>query len=299
MLKRTDESRTRALEWVTAGQWIGGRTVQKIISSGRTGVELAALDVAVRLGIAHGGWAPRGLRNEDGPIPGIYGIVEHAALGFQQALEKNVLHADGTLLVTRGAKNQETQYAVEVSLKHQRQLLHIDLSQHSGFEAASLIGSWLDMQQIQVVFVTGPSHSQEPGLYSQIKKILETAIYLEFVKTGLHPDIPQPLVGEGKDFQDRYPQTVGDAVTRLKYALPLKDRTLMANMQLDELDRLRSGLGEFIKQNFGLYAGNTALLQSCADRGALRRPIPEEACAVILRALWEDLKATHKLRIVK
>ena len=67
----------------------------------------------------------------------------------------------------------------------------------------------------------------------------------------------------------------------------------------DELDRLRSGLGEFIKQHFGLYAGNEALLQACSDRGSLLRPIPEEACAVILRALWKDLQATHRLRIVK
>ena len=274
--------------------------MRKIISGGQTGVELAALDVAIRLGIAHGGWAPRGLRNEEGPIPDTYDIGEVTALGFQRAMETNIIQSDGTLLVTRGVKNPETRFAVETTLKHHHQLLHIDLSQHSGFEAASLVSSWLNMQQIQVVFVTGPAHSQDSGVYSQVKKILETAFYLEFVKTGLHPTIAQPLVHESEGSQkEHYPLTVNDAITRLKGALPLKDRALMANMQPDELDRLRSGLGEYIKQHFGLYTGNRALLQSCADRGTLLRPLPEEACAVILRALWEDLQATHKLRIVK
>jgi CheY-like chemotaxis protein len=178
-------------------------------------------------------------------------------------------------------------------------LLHIDLSQHSGFEAASLISSWLKMQSIQVIFVTGSTEAQDKTIYSQVKKILETAFYLEFVKTGLHPTLAPPLTKTSEDSDERYPTSVEEAVTRLKSALPLKDRTLMANMQADELDRLRSGLGEFIKQNFGLYAGNEALLESCADRGTLLRPIPEEACAVILRALWEDLHATHRLRIIK
>ncbi len=273
--------------------------MRKILSSGQTGVELAALDVAVRLGLEHGGWAPRGLQNEDGPISSIYAIEEVAPLGFQHAMEKNIAHADGTLLVTRGGKSPESQFAVETTLKHQRQLLHIDLSQHSGFEAASLISSWLDMQQIKVAFITGLSNAQDSLIYSQFKKILETALYLGLVKTGLHPKVPRPLAREDEYTQDRYPSTVEDAVAHLKSALPLKDRTLMANMQPDELDRLRSGLGEFIKQNFGLYAGNEALLKSCADTGGLLRPIPEEACTVILRALWENLRATHKLRIVK
>jgi CheY-like chemotaxis protein len=273
--------------------------MRKIISSGQTGVEMAALDVAAHLGISLGGTAPRGLRNDNGPIPVTYGLEEAPVLGFKHAMEQNVIHADGTLLVTKGDKCAASRFAVETSLKLQRQLLHIDLSQHSGFEAASLISSWLKMQSIQVIFVTGSTEAQDKTIYSQVKKILETAFYLEFVKTGLHPTLARPLTKTSEDPDERYPTSVEEAVTRLKSALPLKDRTLMANMQADELDRLRSGLGEFIKQNFGLYAGNEALLESCADRGTLLRPIPEEACAVILRALWEDLHATHRLRIIK
>ncbi len=273
--------------------------IRKIVSSGRTGVELAGLDVAVKLGIALGGWAPRGLRNEQGSLPAQYGLQEVAAMGFKYAMEQNIMNSDGTLLITRGVRSVETRYAVETALRCQRQLLHVDLSQHSAFEAASLTASWVSLQNISVVFVTGPSARQDAKIYDQVKKILETAVYLEFVKTGLHPELP-PLTPTVVDASRAdAPRNVGEAVRRLKKVLPLKDRAIIANLQPEEVDHLGTGLTDYIKQDFGLYTGNTELLQSCAELGRLIRPLPDEACAVILRALWRDLQTTHRLRIVK
>jgi len=34
--------------------------IQKIISGGQTGADQAALDVAIKLDIPHGGWIPKG-----------------------------------------------------------------------------------------------------------------------------------------------------------------------------------------------------------------------------------------------
>ena len=273
--------------------------IGRIISSGRTGVELAGLDVAVKLGIAHGGWASRGMRNDQGPLPEQYGLQEVPAMGFKHAMEQNIINSDGTLLVTRGRKTVETRFAVETTLRHQHQLLHLDLSQYSCFEAASLASSWITLQRIKILFLTGPSADSDPKLYDQAKKVLETTFYLGFVKSGLHPQLPtvQPQNDHGSQIE--FPRNVDAAIGRLIDALELKDRARIANMQPEELDHLRSGLGEYIKQKFGLYSDNTALLQSCAELGRLSRPLPDEACAVILRALWKALRATHKLRIVK
>lgn len=47
-------------------------SLSKIISGGQTGVDRAALDVAIELGIMHGGWCPRGRLSESGPIPLTY-----------------------------------------------------------------------------------------------------------------------------------------------------------------------------------------------------------------------------------
>ncbi len=274
--------------------------VRKILACGQTGAELAALDVAVKLGLGHGGWAPRGLRNEEGSLPDYLDMRESPHSGYPHAMEQNIVESDGTLLITRGVKTPETRHAVKVTLKHHRQLLHVDLSQQSAFEGASLASSWFALQRIETVFVTGPPKSLDPKIYHQVKKLLETAFYLGFVKTGMDPRHGQTTSSGGstKAVGDR-PPSVDHAVVLLKKALPLKERTLMANMQPDELESLRSGLGEYIKQNFGLYAGNPTLMEDCMRRGHLDRPLPDEACAVILRALWKDLQSSHKLRRVK
>ena len=273
--------------------------IKKLISSGQTGVELAALDVAVKLGIDYGGWAPRGKHNDQGPLSETYNLSEVPAMGFKTAMEQNVMSADGTLIVSRGQKSPRTQYAVEMSLKHQRQLLHVDLSQNSSFEAASLISSWASLQQINIAFVTGPRSETDPRIYAQMLKIMETAFYLGFVKTGIYPKLAdrKPELNLGQT--DKYPCSVDEAVVRLKSVLSLKDRAHIANIQAGELDHMRTGLSEYIKQTFGLYAGNAALMKSCAKLGKREDPLVDEACAIILRALWQDLQQTHKLRVIK
>ncbi len=273
--------------------------IHKLISGGETGVELAALDVAIKLGIDHGGWVARGRRNTQGPLSDIYQLEEAPAVGFKSAMEQNVKAADGTLLVTRGKHSARTQYAVEMSLKHQRQLLHADLSQNSAFEAASLISSWASLQKIKIAFVTGPRAASDPHIYAQMFKVLETAFYLGFVKTGLQSPHTVPDSESSSDSGEGYPFSVAQAVVRLKTVLSLKDRAHLANIQAGELDHMRSGLSEYIKQKFGLYAGNTPLMKSCAQIGKLDNPLVDEACAIILRALWEDLQETHKLRVIK
>ena len=40
--------------------------LQKIISGGQTGVDRAALDAAIKMGVNHGGWIPKGRKTEDG-----------------------------------------------------------------------------------------------------------------------------------------------------------------------------------------------------------------------------------------
>jgi len=95
------------------------------------------------------------------------------------------------------------------------------------------------------------------------------------------------------------PTSVKASVAQLKDAMSLKDKITMANMQSNEIDHLNSGLSEYIKQNHGLYTGNPELMQSCAQVGSVDNPLPDEACAIILRALWEDLRKSHKLRVIK
>ena len=64
--------------------------ITKIISGGQTGVDRAALDVAMAEDIEHGGWCPRGRLAEDGEIPHKYQLTEMQTGSYAARTKKNV-----------------------------------------------------------------------------------------------------------------------------------------------------------------------------------------------------------------
>ena len=76
--------------------------VEKIVSGGQTGVDRAALDVALELGIPCGGWCPRGRRAEDGALSARYPLMETPSDDYVQRTTWNIRDSDGTLILTRG-----------------------------------------------------------------------------------------------------------------------------------------------------------------------------------------------------
>ena len=95
------------------------------------------------------------------------------------------------------------------------------------------------------------------------------------------------------------PKTVDEAVDRLLSDLDLKDKTVIANMSIDNLVNLHTNLHMYFKNAFGLWSGNTELLASC--RSISKEPIysEDDATVVILGVLWQKLQETHTLRVVK
>ena len=50
--------------------------IKQIISGGQTGADRAALDVAIKFIIPHGGWIPKGRITEEVPLPDKYKLQE-------------------------------------------------------------------------------------------------------------------------------------------------------------------------------------------------------------------------------
>ena len=70
----------------------------KIISGGQTGADRAALEFAIKQGIPHGGWCPKGRRSEDGQIDAKYQLQETPSSNYLQRTEWNVRDSDGTVI---------------------------------------------------------------------------------------------------------------------------------------------------------------------------------------------------------
>lgn len=147
--------------------------LKKIVSGGQTGVDRAALDAAIKLGIPHGGWVPKGRIAEDGPLPETYHLSETATDSYAERTEKNVVDSDGTLIISRGAPTGGTDFTRKMALKHGRQMLHIDMAMYGNpTDAASLIKSWIQMGHIETLNVAGPRASKDPDIYSQVLAIM-------------------------------------------------------------------------------------------------------------------------------
>jgi hypothetical protein len=266
--------------------------LKKIISGGQTGVDRAALDVAIRWNIPHGGWVPRGRLAEDGPLPEKYGLKQMPTESYAARTQQNVIDSDGTLIIARGKLTGGTDLTREMALKHKKQLLGIDLTITDLAGAASLIASWIRMRRIAVLNVAGPRASEEPGIYDHVRQILELTI-----KT-LNTPQPEIISKARRAAAPGRPQTVTEAVDRLIGDMQLRDKTALAKMEEHELNRLRSSLGISIRNQY-LYPRNDVLLESCRQEARDKYLHWDQAPAVIIRKLWERLQETHRLRVVK
>jgi hypothetical protein len=270
--------------------------ITQIISGGQTGADRAALDVALKFGIPHGGWIPKGRKTEKGPLPEMYRLKEMPTESYEARTEKNIQDSDGTLIIARGKLTGGTDYTRHMTLKHKKQLLGIDLDLTGHYDAASLAASWIRLQHVKVLNVAGPRASEDTQIYSDAVIILEQVVQI-LTDEDRKSKIALKHLDKGRPSTP--PKTVQEAVDRLIDELPLKDKATIASIAEDDLVTLQTNLGAYIGSQFGIWSGNRKLLDSCEIISGDAQLPPNLALSVIIKELWKCLRATHKLRIVK
>lgn len=273
--------------------------IRKIISGGQIGADQAALDVAIKLGFPHGGWIQKGRKTQSGILPEKYRLKELPTAGYKQRIEQNVIDSDGTVIISHGEPTGGAEYSRKMTDKHHRPRLHVDLKENSTFVIASKINTWVMENNIEVLNVTGSRVSEDSTIYKDTLDIVEGAILL-----GLIQSKPGDLGGDDHTSEylnkDRIPPgTVDEAVVKLISEMPLHDRVQMANFKKDQLARLDVSLGPYIKDQFLRNGVNIPLLESCMTASGTQTLDEMDATRVIIEKLWEKLKETHRLRILK
>jgi hypothetical protein len=143
--------------------------VIKIVSGGQTGVDRAALDVALETGLPCGGWCPKGRRAEDGVIDLRYPLDETPWWGYPQRTEWNVRDSDATLVLTRGAPDRGTALTVELARQYSRPSLVVDLG---GIADVETVRRWVEEHRVRVLNVAGPRESSCPGIQAEAAAFL-------------------------------------------------------------------------------------------------------------------------------
>jgi len=148
--------------------------INKIISGGQTGVDRAALDVAIALNIPHGGWCPQGRIAEDGVISLQYQLQETPTTDYSERTAWNVRDSDGTLLITRGQLIGGTQLTLEIAQLFKKPYFIMDLTLTP--DMATVL-SWFNANNIRVLNIAGARESQSPGIYQltvvQLQQLLK------------------------------------------------------------------------------------------------------------------------------
>jgi len=81
-----------------------------------------------------------------------------------------------------------------------------------------------------------------------------------------------------------WPATVDEAAERIISGMSDEDKALVRSTKRDDLLMFHHGWGTGIRNDFGLWQGNTALLESCG-------PIHPDGCSmVIIERVWERLQ---------
>lgn len=150
--------------------------LKKVISGGQTGADQAGLDVAIKLGIPHGGWIPKGRMTEVGPLPEKYNLQEMTTKSYHKRTEQNILDSDGTLIVSHGKLTGGSKLTVDLAKKHCRPFLHLDLKSMSMVYAGRMLVSWLTDNGIKVLNVAGTRGSKDPEIYDATVKLLEGSL---------------------------------------------------------------------------------------------------------------------------
>ncbi len=155
-----------------------------IRTGGQTGVDRAALDLAIRRGLPYGGWCPRGGWAEDYPTaPGLLAayprLTETPSADPAQRTAWNARDSHATLILVRGgglirsSGTVLTRQAAE--LVFLRPCLVADPSAAAAIDGArgwlSRIAAGLGVDEL-VLNVAGPRESEAPGIYAAAAEFL-------------------------------------------------------------------------------------------------------------------------------
>src|SRR5262245_20185169 len=154
----------------------------RIISGGQTGVDRAALDVAIERGIANGGWCPKGGWAEDCPHPpGLLSrypqLRETPLADPAQRTEWNVRDADAALIIVDASGvpvSRGTALAADLAGRYGKPLLIVDVNEA---DAAERVGAWLRAQHEAfgpgfTLAIGGPRASESSGIYERARELI-------------------------------------------------------------------------------------------------------------------------------
>ena len=97
--------------------------------------------------------------------------------------------------------------------------------------------------------------------------------------------------------KSHWPKTIKHATERIIAQMSEDEKRTLRGTNQEELAKFNFGMGVYIRNKFGLYDGNDALMKACAlsQHGEIYNIFygddPDSAAGVIIEAVWKELKS--------
>lgn len=148
-------------------------TPRKIVSSGQTGAERAALDWAHRHDIPHGGWCPPNRIAEDGLIPPRYALSETLTESALECIEWNTRDSDATVIITLSpALPLGSRHTVAFTKKHGKPCLHLSQFGAPELKTKAALLDFVSRHTVRCLHVSGTRISKEPRFPVFVTRLL-------------------------------------------------------------------------------------------------------------------------------
>jgi hypothetical protein len=261
---------------------------KKIIAGGTPGAESAALDVALKLDIPCGAFDALGLLIDGNRLIQSCKPIDQAFQGTPSDNPENLNHSDGTLVFTFGALTDYLDYLYVHALRHKQPFLHIDFNETTEKNAALRINLWVAEHVPSCVHVSGMNLNEDSRIYQAVFDTMYQTLALG--RDASAPDqASTPPIG--------IPKNIEEAVAMLIDEISIKDRVRIASMTPSQVTMLNIGLGRYIRNRCGLWAGNKALMTSCAKAAGLDAIHEDQASAIIIQKFAATLSKSHRIRV--
>ena len=148
----------------------------KLVSGGQTGVDTAALEIALERGLPYGGWVPKGRTNEDGIISDRFqGLVEAPDSIPATRTRLNARDSDATLILSDGSESPGTAITEQFARELQKPCKVVALTENTT-QSVDEIRDWIEGVDPSVLNIAGPRESEAPGIREKARNFLQMVL---------------------------------------------------------------------------------------------------------------------------
>ena len=182
-------------------------------------------------------------------------VARHSAMACEVSIDP-VRDADGILIITSGPFTFQLKKIGDDFVRQKKPVLHLNLKETPAHNAPYAVNPWIETNAIETLYVTGPNRFDTPDIVESTRLVLNGLL----------------IFNEKPD-----PEETESIVAEILADLPLRENSVVANMNTIEMDTLQAILDRYVE-------GKGIRIRD--GKG-------------VMKTVWNRLQESHRLKLVE